>query len=222
MPCVTAAGSKLDNISFDECLDRLVQVMDYDRLRQEQAALRQAGIYAASASPPSSSPRLTDRSSTVRPVRDLGARRLHHPPRAERIVKVRDQHHRPGARHDPFVGANHRRHSGRRYRGRRDDRRRQRDLHLRGRRLGVARHRHRRRGGAQSGALLARNILSVAAAIAQTSPDDLQIVRGQIANKHPPAPVITSPRSPRSATSAGHAAAGSRRAIHGHPQPRRQ
>ena len=45
MPCVTAAGSKLDNISFDACLDRLVQVMHYDRLRQEQAELREAGIH---------------------------------------------------------------------------------------------------------------------------------------------------------------------------------
>ena len=46
MPCSrTAAGSKLDNISFDACLDRLVQVMHYDQLRQQQAELRKAGIY---------------------------------------------------------------------------------------------------------------------------------------------------------------------------------
>src|SRR5579862_8869730 len=45
MPCVTAAGSKLDNISFDACMDRLVQVMNYDRLRQEQAELRKEGIH---------------------------------------------------------------------------------------------------------------------------------------------------------------------------------
>jgi len=45
MPCVTPAGSKLDDISFDACLDRLVDVMNYNRLRAEQAELRKRGIY---------------------------------------------------------------------------------------------------------------------------------------------------------------------------------
>jgi carbon-monoxide dehydrogenase large subunit len=45
MPCVTAAGSKLNNLAFDSCLDRLLEVMDYRKLRDEQAALRAKGIY---------------------------------------------------------------------------------------------------------------------------------------------------------------------------------
>jgi carbon-monoxide dehydrogenase large subunit len=45
MPCVTAAGSKLDNLSFNACLDRLVEVMDYEQLRSEQANLRKKGTY---------------------------------------------------------------------------------------------------------------------------------------------------------------------------------
>lgn len=45
MPCVAAAGNKLDNVSFDGCLDRLVDVMGYDRLRKEQAELRKKGVY---------------------------------------------------------------------------------------------------------------------------------------------------------------------------------
>ena len=45
MPCVTPAGSKLDNLSFAACLDRLVAVMNYERLRAEQAQLRKQGIY---------------------------------------------------------------------------------------------------------------------------------------------------------------------------------
>jgi carbon-monoxide dehydrogenase large subunit len=45
MPCTTAAGSKLDNLSFNVCLDRLVEAMDYRKLRQQQAALRAEGVY---------------------------------------------------------------------------------------------------------------------------------------------------------------------------------
>jgi CO/xanthine dehydrogenase Mo-binding subunit len=45
MPCVAAAGNKLDNVSFHACLDRLVEVMNYDKLRQEQTELRKQGIY---------------------------------------------------------------------------------------------------------------------------------------------------------------------------------
>ena len=45
MPCVTPAGSKLDNISFERCLDCLAQVMKYEELREEQAQLRKRDIY---------------------------------------------------------------------------------------------------------------------------------------------------------------------------------
>jgi carbon-monoxide dehydrogenase large subunit len=45
MPCTTAAGSKLDNLSFNACLDRLVEVMNYRKLREEQVALRADGVY---------------------------------------------------------------------------------------------------------------------------------------------------------------------------------
>ncbi|HUA50991.1 MAG TPA: xanthine dehydrogenase family protein molybdopterin-binding subunit [Candidatus Sulfotelmatobacter sp.] len=45
MPCVTLGGVRLDNCSFDACLDKLVAAMDYDRLRREQAALRARGIH---------------------------------------------------------------------------------------------------------------------------------------------------------------------------------
>jgi carbon-monoxide dehydrogenase large subunit len=45
MPCVTHGGIRLDGCSFDECLDRLLSAMNYDALRREQAELREAGIF---------------------------------------------------------------------------------------------------------------------------------------------------------------------------------
>ncbi len=45
MPCVTPGGSKLSNMKLEACLDRLVERMDYKRLRTEQADLRKQGIY---------------------------------------------------------------------------------------------------------------------------------------------------------------------------------
>lgn len=45
MPCVLPSGLKMDGCSFHACLDKLLQVMDYDALRCEQAELRQRGIY---------------------------------------------------------------------------------------------------------------------------------------------------------------------------------
>jgi len=45
MPCVTPGGSKLSNMRLEACLDRLVERMDYETLRGEQAALRKKGIY---------------------------------------------------------------------------------------------------------------------------------------------------------------------------------
>ncbi len=45
MPCVAPGGNKLNNVSFHACLDRLTAVMDYEKLRQEQTELRKQGIY---------------------------------------------------------------------------------------------------------------------------------------------------------------------------------
>ena len=44
-PCVTRGGQKLETVPFHECLDKLVKLIDYDELRKEQQALRQEGIY---------------------------------------------------------------------------------------------------------------------------------------------------------------------------------
>ena len=44
MPCVTHGGVRLDGCSFDACLDKLLDAMDYDGLRKEQAELRKRGI----------------------------------------------------------------------------------------------------------------------------------------------------------------------------------
>src|SRR5262249_54355932 len=45
LPCVTPGGQKLQNVSFHECLEKLVRLMDYDVLRKEQAQLRARGTY---------------------------------------------------------------------------------------------------------------------------------------------------------------------------------
>ena len=45
LPCVTAAGTRIVNASFRRCLDRLVENMQYERLRAEQHALHGKGIY---------------------------------------------------------------------------------------------------------------------------------------------------------------------------------
>ena len=45
LPCVTPGGSKLTAVSFHACLDKLVDLMQYERLRAEQAACRARGIY---------------------------------------------------------------------------------------------------------------------------------------------------------------------------------
>ena len=44
-PMVTPGGTIIDDVSFHACLDKLVEMMDYDRLRAEQAELRVAGIH---------------------------------------------------------------------------------------------------------------------------------------------------------------------------------
>ena len=45
LPCLTPSGQKLDGVSFHECLEKLVRLMDYEALRKEQAALRAQGKY---------------------------------------------------------------------------------------------------------------------------------------------------------------------------------
>ena len=45
LPCITPAGQKLEGVSFHECLEKLVRLMNYDALRKEQAELRKRGIY---------------------------------------------------------------------------------------------------------------------------------------------------------------------------------
>jgi aerobic carbon-monoxide dehydrogenase large subunit len=45
MPCVSVGGNKLDNLYIDNCHDRLIEVMDYERLRETQRSLRGQGIY---------------------------------------------------------------------------------------------------------------------------------------------------------------------------------
>jgi carbon-monoxide dehydrogenase large subunit len=44
-PVVSAAGMKFDDLSHQKALDKLVEIMGYDRLCQEQEELRQKGIF---------------------------------------------------------------------------------------------------------------------------------------------------------------------------------
>ena len=44
-PCAAPTGYKFEALSHHACLTRLCEIMDYDRLRAEQAELRQRGIY---------------------------------------------------------------------------------------------------------------------------------------------------------------------------------
>jgi aerobic carbon-monoxide dehydrogenase large subunit len=45
LPCVTPGGQQLDTVSFHECLEKLVRLMKYEALREEQGELRKRGIY---------------------------------------------------------------------------------------------------------------------------------------------------------------------------------
>ena len=45
LPCVTPGGQRLETVSFHECLDKLVELMDYDALRKEQQGERKNGVY---------------------------------------------------------------------------------------------------------------------------------------------------------------------------------
>jgi carbon-monoxide dehydrogenase large subunit len=45
LPCVTPGGQRLETVSFHECLDKLVGLMDYDKLRHDQRQWRERGSY---------------------------------------------------------------------------------------------------------------------------------------------------------------------------------
>jgi len=45
LPCLTPGGQKLEGVSFHQCLEKLIKLMDYDGLRKEQAELRKRGRY---------------------------------------------------------------------------------------------------------------------------------------------------------------------------------
>jgi carbon-monoxide dehydrogenase large subunit len=45
LPCVTPGGQRLESVSFHECLDALVNLMNYDGLRREQKELCTRGIF---------------------------------------------------------------------------------------------------------------------------------------------------------------------------------
>jgi carbon-monoxide dehydrogenase large subunit len=44
-PCVSVAGLRFNELSHHACLDKILELMDYDGLRAEQARLRQDGVY---------------------------------------------------------------------------------------------------------------------------------------------------------------------------------
>ena len=45
LPCVTTGGQRLESVSFHDCLEKLVRLTSYEKLRKEQAELRKRGIY---------------------------------------------------------------------------------------------------------------------------------------------------------------------------------
>src|SRR5581483_4176629 len=45
LPCVTTGGMHLETVSFHECLEKLVRLINYEELRKEQAELRKRGVY---------------------------------------------------------------------------------------------------------------------------------------------------------------------------------
>ena len=44
-PYTSASGMKFEGLSHHQCLDKLLALMEYDKLRAEQAALRKQGVY---------------------------------------------------------------------------------------------------------------------------------------------------------------------------------
>jgi len=191
MPCVTPAGSKLDNISFDACLDRLVAVMDYDRLRAEQTELRKKGTYrgigiSTFAEPTAYGPVFYGPTGAAISVQDGCTIRLEPTGALRCVTSITDQGQ--GTMHSLAqviadtvgVGID--------------------DVAMIGGDSAISTYgggAWASRGIAIGGEAalkaardLVRNILSVAAAITQTVPDNLKIVRGQIYNKQTNSAVI--------------------------------
>ena len=192
MPCVTAAGSKLDNISFEECLDRLVAVMDYEALRREQSELRRQGVYrgigiATFAEPTAYGPVFYGPTGASISVQDGCTIRLEPSGQLRCVTSITDQGQ--GTIHSlaqiiaDTVGVGIE------------------DVAMIGGDSAISTY----GGGAwasrgvaiggeaalKAARALAQNVLTVAAAITQSSPDNLLIVRGEIINKFTRAPVIT-------------------------------
>ena len=192
MPCVTAAGSKLDNLSFDACLDRLVEVMDYEGLRKEQAELRTRGIYrgigvATFVEPTAYGPVFYGPTGAAISVQDGCTIRLEPTGLLRCITSITDQGQ--GTIHSLAqiiadtvgVGID--------------------DVEMIGGDSAISTYgggAWASRGIAIGGEAalkaardLVRNILTVAGAITQASPDDLRIERSQIINNRTNTPVIT-------------------------------
>jgi carbon-monoxide dehydrogenase large subunit len=192
MPCVTPAGSKLDNLFLDACLDRLVDVMDYDGLRAEQAELRKQGVYrgigvATFVEPTAYGPVFYGPTGAAISVQDGCTIRLEPTGVLRCVTSITDQGQ--GTLHslaqiiadtvgvevddiDMIAG----------------------DSAISTYGGGAWASRGIAIGGEaalKAARDLVRNILTVAAAISQTSPDDLEIVRGRIVNKRTRAQVLT-------------------------------
>ena len=45
LPCVSPGGQRLETVSFHECLDKLVALIDYEGLRGKQRELRRQGVF---------------------------------------------------------------------------------------------------------------------------------------------------------------------------------
>ncbi len=192
MPCVTPAGSKLDNLFFDACLDRLIEVMDYDGLRAEQAELRKRGVYrgigvATFVEPTAYGPVFYGPTGAAISVQDGCTIRLEPTGVLRCVTSITDQGQ--GTLHSlaqiiaDTVGVD-------------VD-----DIDMIAGDSAISTYgggAWASRGIAIGGEAalkaardLVRNILTVAAAITQTSPDDLDIVRGQIVNRRTRAQVLT-------------------------------
>ena len=192
MPCVTPAGSKLDNISFHACLDRLAEVMSYGDLRAEQSELRKQGIYrgigiATFVEPTAYGPVFYGPTGAAISVQDGCTIRLEPSGLLRCVTSITDQGQ--GTLHslaqiiadtvgvdidavDMIAG----------------------DSAISTYGGGAWASRGIAIGGEaalKAARDLVRNILSVAGAITQTSPDNLEIVRGQIVNKRTRAQVAT-------------------------------
>jgi carbon-monoxide dehydrogenase large subunit len=192
MPAVAPTGSRLDNLSFAACLDRLVAVMDYERLRAEQAELCKRGIYrgigiATFVEPTAYGPVFYGPTGAAISVQDGCTLRLEPTGALRCITSITDQGQ--GTLHsvaqiiadtvgvevgdiDMIAG----------------------DSAISTYGGGAWASRGIAIGGEaalKAARALVRNILAVAGAITQTAPDDLDIVRGQIVNKRTNAQVAS-------------------------------